>query len=62
MKAVLTLSIDIDDSGDPENAVEILHENLGAMVQRAMAEGLITGDSELLVTNHQAWIQVDKNA
>lgn len=60
MRVVLTLTLDIDDSGDPENAEAILHENLGQLVQRAMGEGMITSDSELVVDSYESRIQVVK--
>lgn len=58
MRVVLTLTLDIDDSGDHEHAEEIMHENLGQLVQRAMDEGMITCDSDLLVDSYEAHIQM----
>uniref|UniRef100_A0AAU6VZL1 Uncharacterized protein n=1 Tax=Pseudomonas phage Arace01 TaxID=3138526 RepID=A0AAU6VZL1_9VIRU len=60
MKAVLTLSIEIDESGDPDIAEEILHENLDHLVDKAMQEALITGNSELLVVGYHSTIEVTK--
>lgn len=60
MRVVLTLTLDIDESGDPEHAEEIMHENLGQLVQRAMSEGMITSDSDLLVDSYESLIQVVK--
>lgn len=60
MRAVLTLTLDIDDSGDPEHAKEILRENLEALVQHAMNNGMITGDSDLLVDTYESCVGFDQ--
>ena len=58
MRVILTLTLEIDTSGDPDNAETILHENLGQLVHRAMGEGMITEDSDLLVDSYESRIQV----
>lgn len=60
MQVTLTLVLEIDDSGEPERAEEIMHENLGYLVDHAMGNGLITGDSDLLVEGYQSTVHVIK--
>ena len=58
MRVVLTLTLDIDDSGDPENAETIMHDNLHQLVQAAMGNGMITTDSDLLVDSYETHVEV----
>lgn len=58
MKAVLTLTVDIGDPANPAWAKQVLHENLNALVDRAMSEGLVTGDTDLEVESYDSAVQV----
>lgn len=58
MKAILTLTVDIGDPADKKLATQILHENLGHLVDRAMGEGLITDDSDLMIDSYESVVQV----
>lgn len=58
MKAILTLTVFIEDPADTQLATTILHENLGHLVDRAMGEGMITEDSDLLIDSYESVVQV----
>lgn len=52
MRFQLLLTVDVDISGDPENAEQIMHENLTQVVNHAVGNGMLTSDSDLLVDDY----------
>lgn len=58
MKAIMTLTVDIGDPADKKLAAQILYENLGALVDRAMGEGMVTEDSDLLIESYESVVQI----
>lgn len=52
MKAQLTLTVDIGEPANREWAKRVLLDNLDDLVTKALAEGQITGDTDLEVEAH----------
>lgn len=58
MKATLILTVDIGDPGDPAWAQQVLHENFDDLVNRAMSEGMVTGDTDLEIESYESSVTV----
>lgn len=52
------LLLTIGDPANPALAKQVLHENLNALVDRAVSEGLVTGDTDLEVESYDSAVQV----
>jgi hypothetical protein len=59
MKATLILTVDIGDPANKEWAEQVLHENFDDLVNRAMGEGMITGDTDLEIEGYESSVTVE---